>query len=198
MFLSLIFSFQNHREYYKNCTTRQPDGLYAPLSVPERRSTPIFMPYLRRRRHLVRFPAWTFWQSTARHTIGIPHRSTICSNTPHNSRCTPCHPALNAGSSKVSLAGTSLCRYFWIPRHSTVCSNTPHNSRCTPCHPALDAGSSPGQQTGSYPKMTLNNHNINIMLNAAMAKRPKQPAAIQPPAIPPPTASSPFPLWAYP
>ena len=131
-------------------------------------------------------------------TTWIPHRSTICSNTPHNSRCTPCHPALNAGSSKVSLAGTSLCRYFWIPRHSTVCSNTPHNSRCTPCHPALDAGSSPGQQTGSYPKMTLNNHNINIMLNAAMAKRPKQPAAIQPPAIPPPTASSPFPLWAYP
>lgn len=42
MFLSLIFSFQNHREYYKNCTNRQPGGLYAPLSVPERRSTPHF------------------------------------------------------------------------------------------------------------------------------------------------------------
>ena len=42
MFLSLIFSFQNHREYYKNCTTCQPGGLYAPLSVPERRSTPHF------------------------------------------------------------------------------------------------------------------------------------------------------------
>lgn len=154
MFLSLIFSFQNHREYYKNCTTCQPGGLYAPLSVPERRSTPIFMPYFHRRRHLVRFPAWTFWQATA---------------------------------------GTT-----WIPHRSAVCSNTPHNSRCTPCHPALNAGSSPGQQTGSYPKMTLNNHSINIILNAAMAKRPKQPAAIQPPAIPPPTASSPFPLWAYP
>ena len=141
MFLSLIFSFQNHREYYKNCTTRQPGGLYAPLSVSRYRSAPIFMPYFRRRRHLVRFPAWTFWQATAG-TTWIPHRSAVCSNTPHNSRCTPCHPALNAGSSKVSLAGTSLCRYFWIPRRSAVCSNTPHNSRCTPCHPALNAGSS--------------------------------------------------------
>lgn len=62
MFLSLIFSFQNHREYYKNCTTRQPGGLYAPLSVSRYRSAPIFMPYFRRRRHLVRFPTWTFWQ----------------------------------------------------------------------------------------------------------------------------------------
>lgn len=76
MFLSLIFSFQNHREYYKNCTTRQPGGLYAPLSVSRYRSAPIFMPYFRHRRNLVRFPAWTFWQATAG-TTWIPHRSAV-------------------------------------------------------------------------------------------------------------------------
>ena len=61
-FFSLIFSFQNHREYYKNCTIRQPGDHHASLSVSGNRSVPIFMPYFRRRRNLVRFPVWTFWQ----------------------------------------------------------------------------------------------------------------------------------------